>query len=124
MKTFSPVYPGKINVCALRWLVSARFRFLQNDLNAAVEISLQNACALFFCFLRASERRGKRITTDSCGLYFGHQSFNSDFSNEVSIRGHAERCSAVIMPAELLLQIGVTQLLYQSQKEAITIFRL
>lgn len=53
---------------------------------------------------------GGKITTDSCGLYFGHQSFNSDYSNEVSIRGHAERCSAVIMPAELLLQIGVTQL--------------
>lgn len=58
-KTSNPEYRGNIDFCGLQAFVSGRLRFLQNDLNATLEISLQNSFALFVCFLRASERRGK-----------------------------------------------------------------
>ena len=68
-KRAKPEYPGNIDFCGLPPLVPDCLQFLQNDLNATVELSLQNAFALFVCFLRASERREK-ITTGSCRVLF------------------------------------------------------
>lgn len=56
IKTSNPEYPGNIDFfffCGLRPLVSGRSRFLQNDVNATVEISPQNVFALFVRVLRA-----------------------------------------------------------------------